>query len=101
MRSFLNLFKKYIKVTKKITQETFATVSDIDESGNLADIIASHLPLKIKDKQKLLEITNVKDRLQQLIKLISNEKKVLDLERSEERRVGKECRTQRERDVGK
>src|SRR5699024_10444600 len=49
-RSLLNLFGKYIKVSKKITQETFATVSDIDESGNLADIIASHLPLKIKDK---------------------------------------------------
>src|SRR5690625_3618515 len=93
MRSFLNLFKKYIKVTKKITQETFATVSDIDKSGSLADIIASHLPLKIKDKQKLLEITNVKDRLQQLIKLISNEKKVLDLEK----KIGQRVKTSMEK----
>ncbi|HLR40812.1 MAG TPA: endopeptidase La [Virgibacillus sp.] len=92
-RSLLNLFGQYIKVSKKITQETFATVSDIDESGNLADIIASHLPLKIKDKQKLLEITNVKDRLQQLIKLISNEKKVLDLEK----KIGQRVKTSMEK----
>ena len=92
-RSLLNLFGQYIKVSKKITQETFATVSDIDKSGSLADIIASHLPLKIKDKQKLLEITNVKDRLQQLIKLISNEKKVLDLEK----KIGQRVKTSMEK----
>ncbi|MFZ3576384.1 endopeptidase La [Virgibacillus sp. DJP39] len=81
MRSLLNQFEQYIKVSKKINQETLATVSDIDQASNLADIITSHLSLKLKEKQELLEISNVKKRIQRLIKLISNEKKVLDLEK--------------------
>ncbi|WP_373892983.1 endopeptidase La [Virgibacillus natechei] len=80
MRTLLEQFEQYIKVSRKIKQETFATVSDIDEPGRLADIITSHLSLKIKDKQDLLEIQDIKKRLQYLIKLISNEQKVLDLE---------------------
>ncbi|MFD1039547.1 endopeptidase La [Virgibacillus byunsanensis] len=93
MRSLLNLFEQYIKVSRKITQETFSTVSDIDEPGRLADIITSHLSLKIKDKQELLEIENSKDRLQKLIKLISNEKKVLDLEK----KIGQRVKTSMEK----
>lgn len=93
MRSLLNLFGQYIKVSRKITQETFATVSDINEPGNLADIIASHLPLKLQDKQALLEIKNVKARLHHLIKLISNEKKVLDLEK----KIGQRVKTSMEK----
>jgi ATP-dependent Lon protease len=93
MRSLLNLFSQYIKVSRKVTKETFATVSDIDSPGNLADIIASHLPLKIKDKQKLLETTVVKDRLKRLIQLLSDEKKVLDLEQ----KIGKRVKTSMEK----
>src|SRR5699024_4619964 len=72
---------------RKITQETFRTVSDIEEPGRLADIIASHLTLKVKEKQGLLEIFDVKKRLQHLINLISNEKKVLNLEKKIGQRV--------------
>lgn len=81
MRSLLNLFEQYIKVSRKITKETLATVSDIDSPGNLADMIASYLPLKIRDKQRLLETTYIKERLQMLTKMISNEKEILDLEK--------------------
>ncbi|GGB28055.1 Lon protease [Lentibacillus populi] len=93
MRSLLAQFEQYTKVSRKITKETFATVSDIDEPGRLADIIASHLSLKLKDKQELLEMENVKSRLQHLIKLISNEKKVLDLEK----KIGQRVKTSMEK----
>lgn len=87
MRSLLEQFEQYIKLSRKITHETYATVSDIDEPGRLADIITSHLSLKIKDKQDLLEIQNIQKRLQHLIAIISNEKKVLDLEKKIGQRV--------------
>src|SRR5690625_4655618 len=87
MRSLLRQFAQYIKVSRKINHETLSTVSDIEEPGRLADIVASHLTLKIKDKQDLLEIENIVERLNYLIGLISNEKKVLNLERKIGRRV--------------
>ncbi|RYG74841.1 endopeptidase La [Lentibacillus lipolyticus] len=87
MRSLLKQFEQYIKVSSKLKQETLSTVSDIDDPSRLADMVASHLSLKIKDKQELLEIANVKDRLQHLIHLISNEKKVMDLEKKIGQRV--------------
>ncbi|UJL44986.1 endopeptidase La [Virgibacillus sp. NKC19-16] len=97
MRTLLQQFEQYIKLSKKITTETLATVSDIEEPGRLADIITSHLSLKIKDKQELLEIQDIKQRLQYLIKMISNEQKVLDLEQKIGQRVkGSMEKTQKE-----
>ncbi|RDW21647.1 endopeptidase La [Oceanobacillus chungangensis] len=93
MRSLLAQFEQYIKVSRKITKETIATVSDIEEPGRLADIIASHLSLKIPDKQELLEKQNVKERMQHLLQLLSNEKKVLDLEK----KIGLRVRTSMEK----
>lgn len=87
MRNIQKQFEQYVKVSRKITKETLATVSDIEEPGRLADIITSHLSLKLKDKQELLEMVNTKERLQHLINLISNEKKVLDLEKKIGQRV--------------
>ncbi|WP_100011971.1 endopeptidase La [Lentibacillus sediminis] len=87
MRSLMEQFEQYTKLSRKISQETFATVSDIDDAGRLADIITSHLSLKIKDKQELLEIQKIKQRLQYLIRIISNEQKVLDLENKIGKRV--------------
>ncbi|MUV39409.1 Endopeptidase La [Lentibacillus sp. JNUCC-1] len=80
-RSLLEQFKQYINVSQKITQETYASVADMDEPGRLADVIASHLPINLKDKQMLLETMDVTDRLNTLLRLISSEKKVLDLEK--------------------
>ncbi|WP_047985009.1 endopeptidase La [Ornithinibacillus californiensis] len=87
MRNILSQFEQYVKVSRKITKETLTTVSDIEEPGRLADIITSHLSLKLKDKQELLEMINTQERLQHLISLISNEKKVLDLEKKIGQRV--------------
>ncbi|MGM8366341.1 endopeptidase La [Virgibacillus sp. W0181] len=93
MRSLLEQFKQYIKISRKVTDEIFATVADIDEPGRLADLITSHLTIKMKEKQELLEKEHVKERLQHLLHIISNEKKVLDLER----KIGKRVKTSMEK----
>src|SRR5690625_4958030 len=81
MRALLRQFKQYIKVSRKLNDETYATVSDIEEPGRLADMITSHLSLKLREKQTLLETAHVTDRLEKLLKIISDEKKVLNLEK--------------------
>lgn len=81
MRTLLDHFDQYIKISKKISAETYATVTDIEEPGRMADIVASHLPLKLKDKQEVLETVDVKKRLNRVISLIHNEKEVLEIEK--------------------
>ncbi|KGX93455.1 peptidase [Pontibacillus halophilus JSM 076056 = DSM 19796] len=93
MRSLLEQFEQYIKVSKKISDETLASVKDIDVPGRLADIVTSHLSLKIKDKQEVLEISNVAQRLQHIIEIIGNEKEVLQLEK----KIGQRVKTSMER----
>lgn len=93
MRSLLEQFERYITVSQKMTKETLESVSDIDEPGRFADMITSHLSLKLKNKQRLLETLSVTDRMKHLIKAISNEKKVLDLEQ----KIGKRVKTSMER----
>ncbi len=97
MRTLLNYFEQYIKLSKKVSAETYSTVSDIDEPGRLADIVASHLPLKMKEKQTVLETLDIKKRLQMVIETINNEKEVLNLEKKIGQRVKRSMeRTQKE-----
>ncbi|PTQ56526.1 MAG: ATP-dependent protease La [Candidatus Carbobacillus altaicus] len=97
MRSLLNQFEQYIRLSKKISPETFSSISDIAEPGRLADVIASHLPLKIEDRQALLAEVNVKERLKKLLNFLNNEQEVLELERRIHQRVKKQMeRTQKE-----
>ncbi|WP_154649530.1 endopeptidase La [Calidifontibacillus oryziterrae] len=97
MRTLLSQFEQYIKLSKKVTAETYASVADIEEPGRLADIIASHLALKIKEKQEILETIDVKDRLDRMISLINNEKEILNLEKKIGQRVKRSMeRTQKE-----
>ena len=97
MRSVLNHFEQYIKLSKKVTPETLTSVSDIEEPGRLADVIASHLPLKMKDKQEILETVNIQERLEILLTILNNEREVLELERKIGNRVKKQMeRTQKE-----
>lgn len=97
MRSLLDYFEQYIKLSKKVSAETYATISDIEEPGRLADLIASHLPLKMKDKQDILETFSVIERLNKLINIINNEKEVLNLEKKIGQRVKRSMeRTQKE-----
>ncbi len=61
--------------------KTFATVADVEEPGRLADLTASHLPIKTKQKQEILEIISVKERLHTLISIIQDEQELLSLEK--------------------
>ncbi|WP_336784538.1 endopeptidase La [Paenibacillus sp. MMO-177] len=97
MRSVLSQFEHYISLSKKVTPETLAAVSDIDEPGRLADVITSHLSLKIKDKQDILETIDVRERLERLLDILNNEREVLELERKINQRVKKQMeKTQKE-----
>lgn len=97
MRTVLTLFKKYTKISKRITEDAYHSVSSIVEPGRLADTIASHLPLKIRAKQDILEIRNVKERLEWLISRLFNEQEVMGLEQKINERVREAMeRTQKE-----
>jgi ATP-dependent Lon protease len=97
MRTVLHQFEHYINLSKKVTPETLAAVSDIEEPGRLADVICSHLSLKIKDKQEILETIDVRARLEKLLDILHNEREVLELERKISQRVKKQMeKTQKE-----
>ncbi|MFK7694187.1 endopeptidase La [Paenibacillus sp. HJGM_3] len=97
MRTVLGQFEHYISLSKKVTPETLAAVSDIDVPGRLADVITSHLSLKIKDKQEILETVDVRERLEKLLGFLNNEREVLELERKINQRVKKQMeKTQKE-----
>ncbi|MGG3798308.1 endopeptidase La [Metabacillus fastidiosus] len=97
MRTMLDYFEQYIKLSKKISGETYATVSDITEPGRMADIIASHLPLKLPEKQGILETVDVKERINRILSIIHNEKEVLQLEKKISQNVKRSMeRTQKE-----
>ncbi|MNH81323.1 Lon protease 1 [compost metagenome] len=97
MRTVLTQFEHYINLSKKVTPETLAAVSDIEEPGRLADVITSHLSLKIKDKQEILETIDVQKRLEKLLDILNNEREVLELERKISQRVKKQMeKTQKE-----
>lgn len=97
MRTVLNQFEHYITLSKKVTPETHAAVSDIDDPGRLADVITSHLSLKIKDKQDILETVDARERLEKLLDILNNEREVLELERKITQRVKKQMeKTQKE-----
>lgn len=97
MRMVLNQFEQYTQFSKKVSPETFAAVSDIEEPGRLADVITSHLSIKIKDKQEILETIEVKPRLEKLLNFIQSELEVLELEKKISQRVKKQMeKTQKE-----
>ena len=97
MRAVLNQFEHYIHLSKRVSPETLVAVADIHEPGRLADVVASHLTLKIKDKQEILETIDVRERLEKLLNLLSNEREVLELERKISQRVKKQMeKTQKE-----
>ncbi len=97
MRTLINYFEKYAKASNKITNETIDSVVDINDPGHLADAIASHLPLKIAEKQEILSIFNVKKRLDHLIIRLHDEQEVLNLEKKINSKVKQAMeRTQKE-----
>ncbi len=96
-RSVMGQFEQYVKLNKKIPPEVIVSVNQIDEPTKMADTIASHLALKIDQKQELLEIANTKDRLEKIFSFMDGEIGVLQVEKRVRGRVKKQMeKTQRE-----
>ncbi|MGN6095615.1 MAG: LON peptidase substrate-binding domain-containing protein, partial [Bosea sp. (in: a-proteobacteria)] len=96
-RSVVSEFESYVKLNKKISGEIVAAVSQIDEPTKLADTVASHLAVKIADRQAVLEITNVAHRLEKVLSLMESEMSVLQVEKRIRSRVKRQMeKTQRE-----
>ena len=90
-------FEQYIKLNKKVPAETLASVAQIDDPAKLADTIASHLSVKIADRQQLLETLDTAARLEKVLALIESEVSVLQVERKIRSRVKRQMeKTQRE-----
>lgn len=97
MRSLNDLFEQYVKISKKISPETVMAVVAIEEPGRLADIVSSHLALKLTDKQEILEAADVRERLEALYRILANEMEILELERRISARVRRQMeKTQKE-----
>jgi len=80
-RTMLSQFDQYVKLNKKIPPEIHTTLGGIDEVGRLADTIAAHLPLKLEQKQEILELFDVPKRLEHLLGLLETELDILQLEK--------------------
>lgn len=96
-RSLTNQFEQYVKVSKKIPPETVGTVLAVEDPGRLADIVASHLSLKIEDKQSILDAIGLTQRLETICEILAREMEILELERKISVRVRKQMeKTQKE-----
>ena len=73
--------KRIIKLNKKISSDLFSTVSSIEDFNRLADTIVAHLPLKIEDKQEILEIEQVVNRMERILEHIETELDILQVEK--------------------
>ena len=97
MRSLLTLFDQYVKLNKKVPPEILTSLSGIDEPGRLADTIAAHMSLKLEEKQRILEIETVRERLEHLMGMIEGEIDVLQIEKRIRGRVKQQMeKSQRE-----
>lgn len=97
MRALLTHFEEYAKASKRISEDTFMSISEIKEPGRLADMIASNLPIRYEAKQEVLEYLEVKDRLEWLIECMYSEHEVMLMENKINKRVREAMeRTQKE-----
>ncbi len=96
-RSVITQFEQYIKLNKKIPPEVLVSVNQIEDPSKLADTVASHLTLKISDKQELLEIPTIAGRLEKVFSFMEGEIGVLQVEKRIRSRVKRQMeKTQRE-----
>jgi len=96
-RSVVSQFEQYIKLNKKIPPEVLVSVNQIEDPGKLADTVASHLSLKIAEKQELLEIDTISERLERVYSYMEGEIGVLQVEKKIRNRVKRQMeKTQRE-----
>jgi ATP-dependent Lon protease len=96
-RAVVEQFENYVKLNKKVPPEALAAIPQIDNPGELADRVASHLSVKIAEKQQLLEIPNVVKRLEKVYALMEGEISVMQTEKKIRNRVKRQMeKTQRE-----
>ena len=96
-RSVVGQFENYVKLNKRVPPEVIVSVNQIDEYAKLADTVASHLNIKISEKQELLEIASVGKRLEKVYALMEGEMSVLQVEKKIRNRVKRQMeKTQRE-----
>jgi len=96
-RVTLDLYSEYVKLSKKIPIDTLTTIQDIDNPSRFADIVASNIIVPLNDKQKLLELLDVEERIEYLIKILSKEVELLKISSEIEEQVKSQVdKTQRE-----
>lgn len=97
IRSAVGQFEGYVKLNKKIPPEVLTSIAGIDDAARLADTMAAHMPLKLEDKQQVLEINEVAERLEYLMVMMEGEIDVLQVEKKIRSRVKKQMeKSQRE-----
>ncbi len=97
IRSAISQFEGYVKLNKKVPPEVLTSLNGIEEAARLADTMAAHMPLKLAEKQKVLEMTNVAERLEYLMALMESEIDLLQVEKKIRTRVKKQMeKSQRE-----
>nr|WP_086931459.1 endopeptidase La [Agarilytica rhodophyticola] len=96
-RTLLSRFENYVNLSKKVPAEVMTSLSGIDEAGRLADTIAAHMSLELAQKQEILEIVNIRERLEHLIGLMEAEADLFQVEKRIRGRVKKQMeKSQRE-----
>ncbi len=96
-RTLISQFEQFVKLNKKIPPEILSSLTGIDDAGRLADIVAAHLPLKLEQKQEVLEISSVRKRLEHLLGLLEGEIDILQVEKRIRGRVKRQMeKSQRE-----
>ncbi|MBM7582329.1 ATP-dependent Lon protease [Caldicoprobacter guelmensis] len=90
MRSVLDIFEDYVKLGNKVSPDTLISVNAVDKPGQLADIIASNVLVKIEDKQNILEAFDPQERLEKLYGILTREIQILEIERKINQRVKKQ-----------
>ncbi len=96
-RSVVTEFESYVKLNKKVSPEVVAAVGQIEDASKLADTVASHLAVKIADKQAILEKTVISERLEKILSMMESEISVLQVEKRIRTRVKRQMeKTQRE-----
>lgn len=97
MRTVFTQFDQYVKLNKKIPPEILTSLATINEAGRLADTISAHLTLKLEEKQKILEMLSVTERLEHLLHLMESEIDILQVEKRIRGRVKRQMeKSQRE-----
>jgi len=90
VRSLMEQFDQYVKLNKKVPPEVISSLTSIDDPSRLADTIAAHLSIKLHEKQKILEILDLRERLEHLITVMETEIDLLQVEKRLRGRVKKQ-----------